>query len=184
MKKTKALRAIKLVGFNMAFLWATIQVYHSGMRERQKSNFILQQSERIDSLMVAQEVTNRTIANLVAVQNTRSGSLDKMADPVFSKVLADTTFIITFTNKAYSKMMPVGMARFEIFGRTGSHMNAEMAEVWQRNDWTAAYSKDPIDFKEPAYYQGKIVTVKVRKWRDWENVDDVVVYGQVLEIIN
>ncbi len=183
-QKRKLRRTIKLVGFNLAFVWSGTQVFWSNQNFKEQVSVNQDQIVQIRELQSSHEALNKTIGNLVTAQSSRNGSLDKLPVACWAKILKEESFIILFVNKSYTELLPNGINRLDLFGRTGAFMSDEFSKVWQKNDMRAAYSKDPIIVVEPCYYKGREAKARFMKWRDWDNDDDVVVYGMLIEIIN
>jgi len=179
--KRKALRIIKDVGVGLSFIWAMFNGWnnHNLYIESQKDKDVI--IEQKNSLSVLVENQRKSMSTFITNQSNRSVSLDKLPTATWYKILEGDTFIVLFVNKAYQNLMPSGMSRFELFGRTGSIIDIEFGKIYQENDWKAAYSKDPIIVIEPYYENGKVAQGRFMKWRDWENMEDVVVFGMFIE---
>lgn len=179
--KKKIVRVLKDIGIALSFIWAGYNTYTANKNYVRSNNEKTEILKKNDSLQVLVAGQRKAIETFIINESSRSYSLDKLPNPTWYKILDEETFIILFVNKAYQQLMPEGMSRFELFGKTGHLLDFNFGEIYQANDLKASQSLEASMFVEPYYENGKVVQGRFLKWRDWENTDDVVVFGMFIE---
>ncbi|APZ46473.1 hypothetical protein BW723_09265 [Polaribacter reichenbachii] len=107
--------------------------------------------------------------------------------PVWQKVKRGDEFIIQYINPNYvtefghifnnDQYALIGKNNFEIFSK-------KIAQLYYENDVAVSITGSRIESIEEAIdKEGKIIKLKVIKWRDIKDNKDTLVYGMVKEII-
>ena len=160
---------VKRLYFVVPIAGLTISNYYKDIKGSKQQNIIDVQSE--------------VITNMITKQISTAGTLENIDAPIWFKELDGDLYRVIYINPAYEMMMPKGMSRFELFGRTGHVLDHEFGEIWQRNDKKAANSKSNIIVLEP-YRDRETNTLNIGRFikgRVWSIKDKVVIYGIFIE---
>lgn len=150
----------------------------------QEAKLVAADSEA-DSLVSVVAGKNKAINILIANQIAGSGGFELLDQPAWLKVLniENDTYVITYLNKAYGRLLPSTLSRFDLFGKTGHALDIEFGNYYQLDDKKVARTGASEIFPEPyrVFGTGAVLCGRFLKGRISKNGDEITLYGLYVE---
>jgi len=138
-----------------------------------------------DSLSLVLEGQKRAINVLINNQVTGNRGFEILDNPAWLKIFntSDGNYVITYLNEAYEVMLPAGMSRFELFGKTGHMLDIKFGNYYQIGDKEVGLSGESEIFPEPyqLFGKGAILCGRFLKGRVSKIGTEVTIYGIYIE---
>jgi hypothetical protein len=146
-------------------------------------------SEKHTELKVSFASLEQFNASLVANMVIYNRTFEDFPLPVWGKVKRNGRFPLQYLNKEYENIFGhhFNYDRYTIFGKNNFEIltdNPKIAQQYYENDVVVSITGKPLESIEYSKDSlGRLMTLRVLKWRSIKDNKDTIVYGMVKDII-